>query len=158
MIVLGIDPGIARCGYGLVHAEGQRLELITYGCIETPAGMAASKRLALLNNELSAVLREHKPDRVGLEKLFFSKNVKTAMQVGEARGVILFSLDGAGLVPVEMTPNEVKMAVCGHGAADKKQVQAMVKMLLRLPSVPKPDDAADAVAIALAAATWRSFA
>lgn len=157
MIVLGIDPGIARCGYGVVRSEGQRVELVTYGCMETPAGLALSKRLSLLHAQLRAILAEHRPERVGLEKLFFSKNVKTAMQVGEARGVLMFTLDAAGLLPVEMTPNEVKLAVCGHGAADKKQVQTMVKMLLRLPSVPEPDDAADAVAIALAAATWRTF-
>lgn len=158
MIVLGIDPGIARCGYGVVRSEGQKMELVAYGCMETPAGLPLSKRLSMLHQQLSEVLKLHRPQRVGVEKLFFSKNVKTAMQVGEARGVVMFALDGAGLLPIEMTPNEVKLAVCGQGSADKKQVQAMIKMLLRLPSVPEPDDAADAVAIALAAATWKTFA
>jgi crossover junction endodeoxyribonuclease RuvC len=158
MMVLGIDPGIARCGYGVVRSEGQKMELVTYGCMETPAGLPLSKRLSLLHQQLTEVLKQYRPQRVGVEKLFFSKNVKSAMQVGEARGVVMFTLDSAGLLPIEMTPNEVKLAVCGQGSADKKQVQTMIKMLLRLPSVPQPDDAADAVAIALAAATWKTFA
>lgn len=157
MIVLGVDPGLARCGYGLVRVQGQRFELVEYGCIETPSKLAVGKRLAMIHAELGRLLKQHKPDRAGLEKLFFSKNVSTAMQVGEARGVVLLVLESAGLVPVELTPNEVKMAVCGQGNADKKQMQMMVKMLLKLAEVPQPDDAADAVGIALAAASWKTF-
>ena len=149
MLVLGIDPGIARCGWGVIDRVGQRFTCIEYGCFETPKGMDDGERLALVGQGLSEVLKRFAVERVGLEKLFFSKNVTTAFQVGQARGVIVMVLHQAGLKPIECTPNEVKSAVAGYGAADKKQVQKMVCLSLKLDKIPEPDDAADALAVAI---------
>ncbi len=149
MLILGIDPGIARCGWGVIRREGQVFECVDYGCIETPKGMDEGERLLMVSKGLTEVLSRFKIERVGLEKLFFSKNVSTAFQVGQARGVIVMTLHQAGLVPIECTPNEVKSAVAGYGAADKKQMQKMVCLSLKLAKIPEPDDAADALAIAM---------
>ncbi len=147
---LGIDPGTATTGYGLVreHRDGS-LESVSYGVILTPKELPQPERLDLLYQQLNKLLAEHSPDTCAVEKLFFQKNISTAITVGQARGVILLALAQNGLGVSEYTPNEVKQAVAGYGSADKKQVQEMVRVLLNLPSIPKPDDAADALAIAI---------
>ncbi len=149
-LVLGIDPGTATTGYGLVRerADGS-LESVAYGTIQTPAGIAAHQRLSLLFHQLNEILLLHRPNSCAVEKLFFQRNISTAIAVGQARGVLLLAISEAGLDMAEYTPNEVKQAVVGYGSAGKKQVQEMVRVLLALPETPRPDDAADALAIAI---------
>ena len=149
MLVIGIDPGTATTGYGLVRDSEDALEAVDYGVIETPAGLPLSERLLLLHNDLQKILLLHQPDSGAVEKLFFQRNVRTAMTVGQGRGVALLALAEAGISVAEYTPLEVKQAVVGYGAADKNQVQQMVRALLGLDSIPQPDDAADALAIAI---------
>lgn len=149
-LALGIDPGTATTGYGLVRlTRDGDLVAVSYGIISTPKDTALSIRLEMLYDQLNSLLREHKPDTAAVEQLFFQKNVKTALAVGHARGVILLALQKAGIESFEYTPNEVKQAVAGYGGADKRQVQEMVRALLQLEKIPKPDDAADALAIAI---------
>ncbi len=146
MIILGIDPGIADMGYGVIETgPGGKDRCLVYGSLKTPAGMDGGKRLVMLAKGIEQLLDKWKPAGVGIEKLFFSKNVRTAMQVAEARGVIRACLAARGLSVREFSPQEVKLAVCGYGAAEKLQVQEMVKKLLKLSKIPKPDDAADDV-------------
>lgn len=149
-LVLGIDPGTATTGYGLVRdrADGS-LESVAYGTIQTPAGVAAHQRLSILFHRLNEILLLHRPDSCAVEKLFFQRNISTAIAVGQARGVLMLAISEAGLGMAEYTPNEVKQAVAGYGSARKKQVQEMVRVLLALPEIPKPDDASDALAIAI---------
>ena len=154
-IFIGIDPGLADMGFGVVSVSGGQEKCLAYGSIKTPAGQPTSERLLALFVKLGAVLDEYRPVRVGIEKLFFQKNVKTAMVVAEARGVIRLAVAQRNLSLIEMSPADVKLAVCGYGLADKRQVQTMVKTLLGLKEIPKPDDAADALAVALATAHWR---
>lgn len=149
MIVVGIDPGTALCGYGFVRAVGDEMELVAYGAISTPARTPLEQRLLKIHAELTALVREHQPQQGAVEKLFFSRNLTTAIAVGQARGVAVLALAQAGLPIFEYTPNEIKQAISGYGGADKHQMQQMVKMLLHLDHIPKPDDAADAVAIAI---------
>jgi crossover junction endodeoxyribonuclease RuvC len=150
VLVIGIDPGIATTGYGLVQeAQDGSLALVTYGVIETPSGMSLPERLLILHAKLSDILLLHHPASGAVEKLFFQRNVRTAMTVGQARGVALLALAKAGLPVAEYTPMEVKQAVVGYGGADKNQVQQMVRALLGLEDIPKPDDAADALAVAI---------
>lgn len=148
MLVLGVDPGTAITGYGLVRQEDD-LALVACGAILTPAEWPLSLRLLHIYRQLSAVLEQYRPDAVAVEELFFSKNVRTAMSVGQARGVVLLAAAQAGLPVAEYTPTEVKQAVTGFGGADKRQMQEMVRLLLGLNAAPQPDDAADAVAIAV---------
>jgi len=149
-LVLGIDPGTATTGYGLVRRrEDGSLEPVVYGTIQTPAGMPAHQRLSLLFHEMNKLILLHHPDGAAVEKLFFQRNISTAISVGQARGVIMLSIAEAGLKVSEYTPNEVKQAVAGYGKAGKKQVQEMVRILLALPETPQPDDAADALAVAI---------
>lgn len=151
-IVLGIDPGIADTGYGLIRIKlGQEPECLAYGSIKTRKEEALSSRLKVLSLELSKIIKKYKPQVAAIEQLFFNKNVKTAFTVGQARGVVLLTLADLGLKVLEFTPAQVKQGVCAYGQADKKQVQKMVKILLKLKEIPKPDDAADALAIALCA-------
>lgn len=157
MIVLGIDPGIARCGWGIIRREGQAYTCLDYGCIETDSTMPEGERLALVRKAIVEICKQQNIDRVGLEKLFFSTNAKTAFQVGQARGVIMLALHESGLSAIECTPNEVKSAVCGYGSADKKQMQEMVRLSLKLAKIPQPDDAADALAIAMTVSTVRVY-
>ena len=156
MIVLGIDPGTAIVGWGVVDTgprhDVQNARCVAYDCVLTDKGMRDSQRLVAVYNGLRQVIAQYKPDLASVEKLFFSKNQTTAMTVSQARGVILLSLEEAGVPIVEYNPMEVKLALTGYGLADKKQMQQMTKLLLRLPGIPKPDDAADALAIALTAA------
>jgi crossover junction endodeoxyribonuclease RuvC len=150
MLVLGIDPGTATTGYGLVRETPRGdLELVEYGVILTPAGMDQEKRLLLLYNRLNEIILLHHPDAGAVEKLFFRRNVTTAISVGQARGVILLAMAQVGIPAAEYTPMEVKQAVSGYGGADKKQVQVMVQAILQMEELPRPDDAADAIAIAI---------
>lgn len=158
MILLGIDPGFADMGYGVIDAVHGKARVIAYGSLKTAAGEPITKRLAAIYDGLAALIETHKPAAVGIEKLFFSTNVKTAMLVAEARGVIRLCVEKQGLPCTEFSPADVKMAVCGHGAAAKPEVQKMVKMLLGLREIPKPDDAADALALALALSSTRTLA
>jgi crossover junction endodeoxyribonuclease RuvC len=149
-LALGIDPGTATTGYGLVRldADGQ-LHAVTYGVIVTPAHTPAQQRLMMLYDDMKELLAAHHPDTCAVEKLFFQRNVSTAIAVGQARGVVLLAIAQTGAEVAEYAPNEVKQAVASYGSADKRQVQEMVQTLLRLPELPRPDDAADALAIAI---------
>ncbi len=150
MLVLGIDPGTATTGYGLVRETEQGdLALVEYGAILTPAGMPQEERLMMLFERLNEIILLHRPDCGAVEKLFFRRNVTTAISVGQARGVILLAMAQHHMAVAEYTPMEVKQAVSGYGGADKNQVQVMVQALLRMDRLPKPDDAADALAIAI---------
>jgi crossover junction endodeoxyribonuclease RuvC len=150
-LILGLDPGTAITGYGLVSDDpGGGLRSIEHGIIRTPAGIPDSERLLILYQRLREIILLHRPQGSAVEKLFFQKNVRTAITVSQARGVILVALAEAGLNSIgEYTPNEIKQAVTGYGGADKKQVQEMVRVILGLEDIPKPDDAADALAVAI---------
>jgi crossover junction endodeoxyribonuclease RuvC len=148
-VVLGIDPGLARMGYGVVQQQGSQLKALEYGTMTTEAHTPLEQRLAILFGKLQKMLKKTRPDSVAMEELFFSRNVKTAIAVGQARGVALLACGLAGIPVFEYRPVEVKQAVSGYGAADKEQVQKMVKLLLGLTEAPKPDDTADALAIAI---------
>lgn len=149
MLVLGVDPGTAITGYGLVREEEGGLTLVDYGVITTPAGQPLPERLQTIYSGLADVARKHQPQQAAVEELFFSRNVRTALSVGHARGVALLALVDAGLAIYEYKPLEIKQAITGYGGADKQQVQEMVRLLLSLDHVPQPDDAADAVAVAV---------
>jgi crossover junction endodeoxyribonuclease RuvC len=149
-LALGIDPGTATTGYGLVRLEEDgNLVAVKYGVILTSKNAHASRRLVTLYDELQDLLNEYKPETAAVEKLFFSRNVTTALAVGQARGVVMLCLQLSGVEAFEYTPNEIKQAVAGYGGAQKRQIQEMVRALLQLDSIPKPDDAADALAIAI---------
>jgi crossover junction endodeoxyribonuclease RuvC len=150
MLVIGIDPGTATTGYGLVRErQDGSLEMAAYGVILTPANTPLPERLLELYHQLVELLALHQPQSGAVEKLFFQRNVRTALSVGQARGVALLALAQAGVPIAEYTPMEIKQAVVGYGGADKQQVQQMVRALLELPDIPRPDDAADALAVAI---------
>lgn len=149
MLILGIDPGTAITGFGLIAKEGNHLKRITFGAIRTGPEQAMPLRLKKIHQELRLIIEEYQPDVIAVEQLFFNKNVRTALAVGQARGVVLLTGAEAGLEIIEYTPLQIKMAVVGYGRAEKAQVQEMVRMLLCLREVPKPDDAADALAVAI---------
>lgn len=150
MIVLGIDPGTAITGFGLLYEnEKGGIEVIDYGVILTDSSISLPERLVVLNQKLKDIILLHRPTCGAVEKLFFQKNVKTALAVGQSRGVVLYTIAEAGLPLSEYTPLEVKQAIAGYGKADKLQVQEMVRILLGLDSIPEPDDASDALAIAI---------
>lgn len=150
MLVLGVDPGTAATGYGLVQEnQDGSLEAVAYGAIRTSAELEMPERLLELFHQLNQLILLHRPESGAVEKLFFSRNVRTALSVGQGRGVVLLSLAQAGLPVAEYSPLEVKQAVVGYGGADKNQIQQMVKALLNLEAIPHPDDAADALAIAI---------
>lgn len=151
-IILGIDPGIADTGFGIIKKENNgKLSCLAYGSIKTKAKTNLADRLFIIGEELNKIIKKHKPDMVAVEKLFFSKNVKTALIVGEARGVVMLTARQNNLPIEEFTPLQVKQAVSTYGRAGKDQVQKMVKLILNLKEIPKPDDAADALAIAICA-------
>jgi crossover junction endodeoxyribonuclease RuvC len=151
MQILGIDPGIADTGWGIIEkSKSGELKCIGYGSIQTSAKLSLSERLIILNDNLNKIIKKYKPSIAGVEELFFYKNVKTALIVGHARGVILLNIKNNNLDLKEFTPLQVKQAVSTYGRANKLQVQKMVKMILNLKEVPKPDDAADALAVAIA--------
>ncbi|URN92925.1 MAG: crossover junction endodeoxyribonuclease RuvC [Candidatus Pristimantibacillus lignocellulolyticus] len=149
MRVLGIDPGIAIVGFGFVDKEGHKLTPVQYGAIQTEAHTPQEERLLQVYESAGALMDKYKPDSVAIEKLFFNRNVTTAFAVGEARGVIILAAAQRGLSIAEYTPLQVKQAVVGYGKAEKRQVQEMVKMFLKLSAIPKPDDVADALAVAI---------
>ncbi len=151
-IILGIDPGIADTGFGIIRVEQEgKMECVDYGSITTKAHTELADRLDILAKALNDIIKKYKPSLVSVEELFFCKNVKTALTVGHARGVVLLTARQNKLPIVEFTPLQVKQAVSSYGKADKRQVQEVVKMLLNLKSIPKPDDAADALAVAICA-------
>lgn len=150
MIILGIDPGLATMGYGVINAIKGNYSVIDYGAVVTPKDCTLPQRLKQLEEGVQELIETFKPDNIAIEELFFSKNVTTGIAVSEARGVILLTaVKGLGDEVYEYTPNQIKQAVTGYGGADKMQMQHMVQALLRLKSVPRPDDAADALAVAI---------
>lgn len=149
MRILGIDPGIATIGFGLIDFNKNTYRLLQCGVIETPAHTVLSERLETIYNDLSQLLEAAKPDAVAIEELFFNTNITTGISVAHGRGVILLACRKAGVDIIEYTPLQVKQSVVGYGRAGKKQVQEMIKRLCNLQNIPKPDDAADAVALAL---------
>ena len=151
-IILGLDPGIADTGWGVIEKKGQKLKMFSCGSIKTSAKTDFINRLKILHQELSQIIKKHQPDAIAVEQLFFCKNVKTALMVGQARGVCLMTIAQNNLTFFEYTPLQVKLALTSYGRADKNQVGQMVKVLLGLKSVPKPDDAADALAVAITCA------
>ncbi len=154
-VILGIDPGIADTGYGIIEVTGNHVSLLTYGSIKTDSSLALPERLVCLNHDLDKLIKDYKPDLAAIEELFFNKNVRTALMVGQARGVALLALSNNQVPIFNFTPSQVKQAVCAYGQAPKSQIQKMVKMILGLDVIPKPDDAADALAIALCAINCR---
>ncbi len=153
--IFGIDPGFGRMGFGVIEYDGHGFELIDTGCITTETDLSHGKRLRVIATDLRQLLEQHQPDKVAIEELFFGKSSTTAMKVAEARGVAQLVCAELGLPIVELKPNQIKLAVTGDGNADKTQIQDMVKRLLELDQIPKPDDAADALATAICAATIR---
>jgi crossover junction endodeoxyribonuclease RuvC len=158
MIVLGIDPGLANTGYGVVQRRSGRLVALDGGVIETEAKYAAERRLAQLHTRIVDLLLEHEPDAVALEELYFGQNVRTAFAVGQARGVVMLAAGQRAVPCSSFTPQQVKSAVCGSGRADKAQVAEMVRQLLSLPAAPTSDHAADALAVAVCHANRAPFA
>jgi crossover junction endodeoxyribonuclease RuvC len=157
MRILGLDPGTATTGYGIVDVVEGEFTAVTYGVIKTPASMAMPQRLQLIQQELQQLLDEYQPDSVGIEEVFFGRNVTTAITVGQARGVLLLTLANAGLPIGEYSPPKIKDAVTGYGKADKAQVQMMVRNLLDLEETPRPDDAADGLAVAITHYHYQRF-
>ncbi len=149
MIIMGIDPGFAITGFGIVKYEGNKFSVLDYGAVTTEASMKLSQRLLVLNNRLEELIQKHKPDAVAIEELFFNKNIKTALTVGHGRGVAVLAAARSGVDIFEYTPLQVKQSVVGYGRAEKAQIQQMVKALLNLKAIPKPDDVADALAVAI---------
>ena len=149
MIVLGLDPGYAIVGYVAIDTNKGKHKLLCYGAITTPAGMEMSRRLLEIARDMRTLLDTVKPDMVAVEELFFNNNITTGIQVAQARGVILAACAERGLTPVSYTPSQVKQAVVGYGKAEKKQVMLMTQRLLNMKEIPRPDDAADALALAI---------
>ena len=155
MRILGIDPGVATIGFGLVEADRAKVHMVTYGAITTPAGLPLSRRLYQIDRDMEELIGKLKPDVMAVEELFFNTNLTTGIAVAHGRGVILCAAEKCGVPLYEYTPGQVKLAVTGYGKAEKRQVMDMTRRLLHLKAVPRPDDAADALAVALCHA--RSF-
>ena len=149
MRILGIDPGYATIGFGLIEAERAQVHMVTYGAITTPAGLPLSRRLYQIDRDMEELIGKLRPDAIAIEELFFNTNVTTGIAVAHGRGVLLCAAERCGVPLYEYTPSQVKLAVTGYGKADKHQVMDMTRRLLKLSAVPRPDDAADALAIAL---------
>ena len=149
MRILGIDPGVAIVGFGVLDCAGAAQKMVQYGAINTPAGMPLAARLTLIESDLTELIQQFQPDEMAIEELFFSKNITTGIAVAHARGVILCTAEKLHLPIYEDTPMQVKQAVVGYGLAEKKQVMDMTRRLLKLKAIPRPDDAADALAIAI---------
>ena len=157
MNVIGIDPGLATVGFGVIRTENGNIIPISYGCIRTSADKQTSERLLEIFNEIASLFEKYKPEVIAVEKLFFSKNVTNGLSVSEARGVIFLAAQQHNIPIFEYTPNQVKQAITGSGKADKKQMQEMIKRLLDLDEIPKPDDAADGLSIALCHINMKKF-
>lgn len=155
MIILGIDPGLANTGWGVVHVDGNRFRCVGYGCIATTSAHELAERLKQVRDGLATLIDSHRPDEAALENIYFSNNARTAMATGQARGAALVAVADAGVAVGEYGPGEIKLAVTGNGAADKRQVTYMVRTILGLGSDPKPDHAADALAVAICHANNR---
>lgn len=155
MIILGVDPGTAITGYGIIKVAGNKFQPLEYGCVYTEAHYPDEIRLKKIYENISALIEKYKPDELAVEELFFNKNIRTALSVGQARGVILLAGALQGIPVNEYTPLQVKQSVVGYGRAQKQQVQHMIKILLNLPEIPKPNDAADALAIAVCHAHFK---
>jgi len=149
MRILGIDPGFATIGFGLVEADRGRVRMVTYGAITTPAGLPLSRRLFQIGTDMEDLIGQLKPDVISIEELFFNNNITTGIAVAHGRGVLLYSAEKCGVPLYEYTPSQVKLAVTGYGKAEKRQVMDMTRRLLKLSKVPRPDDAADALALAI---------
>ena len=149
MIILGIDPGVATIGFGLVRAERNRNQLLRYGVITTPPGIPLSNRLLQISNDMEELIHAFHPDEMAVEELFFTKNITTGIAVAHGRGVILLAAEKLGVPVLEYTPMQVKQAVVGYGKAEKRQVMLMTQRLLHMKEIPRPDDAADALALAI---------
>jgi crossover junction endodeoxyribonuclease RuvC len=147
--VVGIDPGTAACGYGIVQGSGGRLKAIAHGCWSTPAGEDTALRLKTIYDGVAGLIADHAPDAVALEESYVGADARIALSVGQARGAVLVAAANAGVACCEYAPSRVKQAVCGYGRAEKAQIQRMVKMILALPDVPTPNHAADALAVAI---------
>lgn len=152
MIILGIDPGFARLGYAILESDKKNVRVIVCDCFETSQKLSYEKRLVLAAGKVKSLLSKYRPDAIAIEKVFFAKNRKTALQIAEVRGVLLYLAASLKLPAYEYTPLQVKMALCGYGKATKEEVQKMLKTLLKTPSLPKSDDATDALAIGLTCA------
>ena len=150
MRILGIDPGIAIVGFGLIDADRGRTQLLNYGAITTPAGLPLARRLVQIEQDTEALIAQLKPDAIAVEELFFSNNITTGIAVAHGRGIILCTAEKSGVPLYEYTPMQVKQAITGYGKAVKKQIQEMTRIMLHLESVPKPDDTADALGMAIA--------
>jgi crossover junction endodeoxyribonuclease RuvC len=149
MIIMGIDPGFAITGYGIVKYEGNKFSPVEYGAVVTKAAVPFAERLLQIDEKLSDIIEKYRPEAISVEELFFNKNIKTAITAAHGRGIALAAAARSGAEVFEYTPLQVKQAVVGYGRADKAQVQQMVKVILNLPCIPKPDDVADALAIAV---------
>ena len=149
MRILGIDPGVATVGFGVIDTDNGTQTMVQYGAITTRAGLPLATRLVQIGDDMEELIRRFKPDEISVEELFFSKNITTGIAVAHGRGIILYTAEKAGVPVYEYTPMQVKQAITGYGKAEKRQVQEMVKLLLHMDAIVRPDDAADALAIAL---------
>lgn len=149
MRILGIDPGIAIVGFGLIESDRGNMRMLQYGAVTTEAGLPLATRLVQIEDDMRALIRQLQPDEIAIEELFFSKNITTGIAVAHGRGVVLCTAERLGIPIFEYTPMQVKQAVVGYGLAEKRQIMDMTRRLLKLKAVPKPDDAADALAIAI---------
>jgi crossover junction endodeoxyribonuclease RuvC len=152
MVILGIDPGVATTGFGIINFSNGKAQILNYGIIETPKSLKFAERLTLQKKKLEALIRKHSIDLAAVEKLYFMKNIKTGIDVAQARGVILETLNSQKIAFNEFDPTQIKLALVGYGRAQKSQVQKMVQQILNLEELPKPDDAADALAVAICCA------
>lgn len=157
MRILGIDPGIARCGWGIITINNSQLTVNNFGCVETKAREGVERRLLIIYKEIIKLITKYKPDAIAIEELFFTNNAKTAFIVGEARGVIILASATQNIPVSTYTPLQVKLGITGYGRAEKNQIGQMVKTLLKLKEIPKPDDVADALAVALTHAFTKKF-
>lgn len=155
MRILGIDPGTGITGWGVIDKDYNRLAVVDYGCIRTPAHQLNQKRLCEIYDGMQLLLSEYQPDEMAIEELFYNRNVTTVISVGQARGVLVLAAAQRGVPVYEYTPLQIKQAVTGYGRADKKQVQYMIQNLLALSAIPRPDDAADALAVAVCHSNWQ---
>ncbi len=157
MIIIGIDPGTAITGYGIIEKDKKYLKCLEYGCIRTEPTLPQGERLKKINSELNKLIRKHRPEVMAVENIYFFKNLKTAMPVSQSKGIILFTAAKKKIPVYEFTPLQVKMTVTGFGRASKKQVQEMIKVIFKLEKIPKPDDAADALGIAICCANALNY-